>query len=240
MTSNAARVGQPTPLLSLVTAEVERALTLSADAKAAERSADAPAPSLELEADRLLARIPKRFAKATVREYRTASDAQTVARTVVADWIRHAGDEIPPMLALVGETGVGKSHLLYAAARALIGQGMRPYVRGWYELADALRYGGRSAYGPGLLEPQEIRAQLHEATVVLLDEVRPTAGTAFDDTELAKAACAWYDRAIPVLITSNVMPLADVMGPPAASRFTQLLVTGPDFRQTEPPAEGAP
>jgi hypothetical protein len=34
-----------------------------------------------------------------------------------------------------------------------------------------------------------------------------------------------------MLITTNVSPLADVMGPPAASRFTQVTVDGPDRRQ---------
>ena len=34
-----------------------------------------------------------------------------------------------------------------------------------------------------------------------------------------------------VLVTSNVKPLADVMGPAAESRFTQVEIIGPDRRQ---------
>lgn len=232
MTTSPDRTGQPTRLLSLVHAEVERVVTLTPDAKAAERAADQEVPA-DLDAERSLERIPRRYRKATVRKYECLTEAQARAQAAVVEWIQRSADELPPMLALVGQTGVGKTHLLYAAARALIKQGVRPYVRPWYELADALRYGGRSAYGPAMLEAHEIRAQLHEAQAVLLDEVRFTAGTAFDDTELAKAACAWYDQAIPVLITSNTTPLSAVMGPPAASRFVELLVTGPDYRQLE-------
>jgi hypothetical protein len=77
-----------------------------------------------------------------------------------------------------------------------------------------------------------VRDQLWAQPIVVLDEVRATASTAFDDTELAKFACHAYDADIPTLITTNVSPLDQVMGPPAASRFTQVIIEGPDWRQS--------
>jgi chloramphenicol O-acetyltransferase len=81
------------------------------------------------------------------------------------------------------------------------------------------------------MEAYEVRALLWKQKVVLIDEVRPTASTAFDDTELAKWMCHAYDAKYAVFITTNVNPLADVLGPPAASRFTQIVIDGPDRRQ---------
>ena len=75
--------------------------------------------------------------------------------------------------------------------------------------------------------------------MVLLDEVRPTSATSFDDTELVKLAALAYDERVAVLLTTNVNPLADVMGPAAASRFVQVVVSGPDHRQ-QPPSARAP
>ena len=138
------------------------------------------------------------------------------------------------MLGLIGKQGTGKSHLLYAAALELLAakpadprevmlSGWRaPFIGQWYRLADRLRYSDDS---------QGIRERLWSSPVVLLDEVRPTSGTNFDDTELAKFACNAYDEMTPVLLTSNVSPLAEVMGDAAASRFTQVHIDGRDARQ---------
>lgn len=183
-----------------------------------------------------LNRLPKRFRKATFDNYEPETDSQRTALDTVRRWVDFTLKGKPAMLALIGSTGAGKSHLLYAAAHALVDAGQHFYARPWYQLADELRYGGRSAYLPPAtgqpLEPREVREQLWEATVVLIDEVRLTAGTAFDDTELAKYACHAYDAMLSVFVTSNVKPLADVMGPAAASRFTQVEIVGPDRRQT--------
>lgn len=144
------------------------------------------------------------------------------------------------MLALIGKQGTGKSHLLYGAVRELelsrpedekevIESGWKPpYVQPWYRLADQLRYGdGR---GDSHQRIQEVRNRLWAARIVLIDEVRPTSGTNFDDTELAKYACHAYDHEIPVMLTTNVNPLEAVMGDAAASRFRTVVIDGPDWR----------
>jgi energy-coupling factor transporter ATP-binding protein EcfA2 len=188
--------------------------------------------------------IPPRFRAATFANFETRHPSQRAALTAVEAWLLRLDDG--PMLALVGKQGAGKSHLLYSAARHLIERvdGMDPkdrmragakypFVAPWYSLSDDLRYGRseQTEAGSRQRDPAEIRANWWGRKVVLLDEVRATSGTAFDDTELAKFACHAYDQRIAVLITTNVNPLADVMGPAAASRFRQVVVDGPDARQ---------
>jgi chromosomal replication initiation ATPase DnaA len=176
--------------------------------------------------------VPPRFREATFASFEPATESQKVARIATRTFCDRASKGEPTMLALIGKQGTGKSHLLYAAALALLTRNHRVYARPWYRLADELRYGGKSAFTTEHThEPAQVREQLWAQPIVLLDEVRPTASTAFDDTELAKFACHAYDANLAVIITTNVNPLSDVMGPAAASRFTQVLIDGPDRRQ---------
>lgn len=188
--------------------------------------------------------IPKRFAHATFDNYETHTASQRHARDAVQAWL--ANLENGPMLALIGLQGTGKSHLLYSATRQLCAacdamdpkeraqrRIVYPFAAPWYTLADSLRYGDsiQTEGGGRQRDGHEVRAALWGRSVVLLDEVRRTSGTEFDDSELAKFACHAYDNRIAVLITTNVSPLEQVMGPAAASRFAQVTVVGPDARQ---------
>jgi chromosomal replication initiation ATPase DnaA len=180
--------------------------------------------------------IPERFHAATFTNYVTKTASQRTALRAVQSWVGYAEKGQPAMLALIGVQGTGKSHLLYAALSYLIGHGLTGsdlYSRPWYRLADELRYGAAPAATPdaSIEAAAAVRARLWEKRIVFLDEVRATASTAFDDTELAKFACHAYDKNLAVLISTNVSPLADVMGPAAASRFTQVTIDGPDARQ---------
>lgn len=179
--------------------------------------------------------VPKRFTNVTLETYVAETESERYALRAVRRWVElvDAGDG--PMLAIIGPQGTGKSHLLYGAYRAVAGP-RAPSCFSWYRLADELRYGGTNPYNRAHLEAHEVRDRLWGAKVIMLDEVRPTANTNFDDTELAKVTCHCYDAEIPMLLTSNVSPLSDVLGGPAASRFTQIVVTGRDRRQT--PAHG--
>lgn len=185
--------------------------------------------------------IPARFRAALLAKFRdslaeidgTAVRAsQQVAFDAVTDWCRRVTSGEPAMLALVGATGVGKSHLLYAAVHALYRRNVRVYVQPWYRLADALRYGGTSAWNGHTLEAPAVRAEVMGERVICLDDVRPTSGTAFDDTELGKIVLDAWDRESAMLITTNCSPLTAVLSPPLASRFVQVTVTGPDRRHS--------
>lgn len=176
--------------------------------------------------------VPERFRDVRLDTYVAETDAERQALRTVRRWVDLVAGGTGPMLALIGPQGTGKSHLLYGAAWALHARQVRVACRSWYRLADELRYGGCNPYNGAPLEAHQVRENLWASPVLLLDEVRPTAGTAFDDTELAKLACHTYDQQVPVLLTTNISPLAAVLGPAAASRFTQIVLTGRDRRQT--------
>jgi chromosomal replication initiation ATPase DnaA len=175
--------------------------------------------------------VPKRFTDVRLETYLAETETERYALRAVKRWVELVAQGEPPMLALVGPQGTGKSHLLYGAAWALHAVGRRCSCFPWYRLADELRYGGASPYNGAPLEAHEFRSMLWGSKAILLDEVRPTAGTSFDDTELAKLACHCYDSHLPVLLTTNVSPLADVLGPAATSRYSQVVLTGRDRRQ---------
>lgn len=189
-------------------------------------------------------RIPPRFERATFENFVPKTESQRNAERAVREWI--AKRKWGAMLALIGSQGTGKSHLIYSAvkvidaeleamdAKARVGQS-QPFVAPWYALADELRYGKSEIAESGnrFVEPQAIRARLWERRIVILDEVRKTSGTEFDDTELAKFACHAYDNRIAVLLSTNTNPLSDVLGAAAASRFNQIVIDGPDARQEE-------
>jgi energy-coupling factor transporter ATP-binding protein EcfA2 len=176
--------------------------------------------------------VPARFAAVTFDSYQPSTPSQYAALKAARFWTERALAGDGCMLALIGPQGTGKSHLLYAAANVLLDAGTRLYARPWYRLADELRYGGAHPITAREMDTADVRRSLWTQKIVLLDEVRATASTAFDDTELTKFACHFYDSRYPMFLTSNVNPLADVMGAPAASRFTQVVIDGKDWRQS--------
>lgn len=163
-------------------------------------------------------RIPDRFLNARFKNFRRENPAQEAGYQAAADFCMKVAENTPSMLALIGPPGVGKSHLLYSAAHVLYHRGLTVYANPWYKLADELRWGR-----PGW-EARDVLDELYQQKIVLIDEVRPTANTAFDDTALAKFACHAYDNNVSVIITTNVNPLDLVMGPAAADRFTKIII----------------
>lgn len=174
-------------------------------------------------------RIPERFRSATLESYEPKNESQRTAKSAVGRWLRSGG-----MLALVGPTGTGKSHLLWAAVRSLyeLGQHAGMVVRPWYRLADELRYGRVDTAEAGSVERSSayIRDSVFGAKRLVIDEVRPTSGTSFDADELMKIAANAYDNMQHVLLTTNTNPLNELMGAPAASRFAYVVLVGPDGR----------
>lgn len=176
--------------------------------------------------------VADKFLTADFDTYTPKSPSQLEALTWTKAFCKEIAAGKAPMLALIGSTGTGKSHLLYSAARLLHATGNRVFTRPWYLLADHLRYGGPSPFGARRMESHELRDAIMAEPIFMIDEVRPTAGTDFDDTELAKIVCRAWDHRGAMLITTNVSPLEKVLGPAVASRFTQITIIGPDHRQS--------
>lgn len=182
--------------------------------------------------------IPPRFRSVSLASFVPITAAQSEARAAVEAWLENL--QSGAMLALIGKQGTGKSHLFYSAARLLLERwesngkaGSIPLITSWYRFADELRYGRVVKYegSSRQMEANEVRDDMWGRRIVMIDEVRPTSGTQFDDTELARFACHAYDNRIAVLITTNWNPLSGVMGEAAASRFAPVVIDGPDARQ---------
>jgi hypothetical protein len=78
-----------------------------------------------------------------------------------------------PMLALIGSTGTGKSHLLYSAAKALHALGTASSVgRGIYS-PTICATAARACSIPNRLEPEQLREAVMKEPIIMIDEVRP-------------------------------------------------------------------
>lgn len=183
-------------------------------------------------------RIPRKFTGRRLTDYVPRTPSQKVALKAVRRFCDLAAEGQGVMLALIGPEGTGKSHLLYGAAHELYRRGLRVYARPWYLLADELRYGRHvepyEADGQiesVHLEPWQVRAELWRHRIVLIDEVEWTAGSDLDYRELKKFACHAYDNELAVMITTNWNPLKDIIGAPAADRFTEIVINGPSGRK---------
>lgn len=170
-----------------------------------------------------------------MRAGREHAKSLALALSAAERWTKAAIERRPAMLAIVGPPGNGKSHLLYAAAHALTEARVEAWCRPWYRLADELRFGGalpwrRHDDAAPRLDGYVLRDRMFESRVILLDEVRGTSGTDFDGNELAKLASHAYDEGAALLITTNVHPLAAIMGPAPADRFAVVQITAPSQR----------
>jgi chromosomal replication initiation ATPase DnaA len=180
--------------------------------------------------------IPRRFAMATVHDYQPRTPSQKLAKQAVVAWIKAAAEQKGVMLALVGPTGTGKSHLLYAAAKAVYElTGKRVVAGSWMSwFSDAIRYGGaHPIFQQQAVEGWEVRHVLTRAPTLLIDEIDQSAATEFDHTEIKKLAGVFYDDERPLFLTTNVSPLDVLVGPAVASRFEILTLDGPDHRKAK-------
>jgi chromosomal replication initiation ATPase DnaA len=175
--------------------------------------------------------VPDGMLDARFANFRIENRSHQLAYDLAVEWVRAVVAGERRRIALIGPTGVGKSHLLYSALwRLFEDHHIRAYSRPWaYELADALRQ-GRSVPGRDDVPAHAVRRELYAERVVMIDEIRFTANTAFDSTELVKFATHASDNRVAVFLTSNANPLSQVMGPESADRFEILVMNGPSMR----------
>lgn len=178
--------------------------------------------------------LPPRHRDDTLESFRPLTASQATALEATRDWVASVIAGEGGALALIGGVGCGKSHLLYAAVRAVNEAGIHAAAGGWYDLADVLRqakFGGAEDY----TEARRLRDRYLAAKALAIDEIRPTSGTDYDTTELSQLMTRAYRERQGVLVTSNYADdrLARIIGLAAASRLTQVTVVGPDLRQPE-------
>lgn len=178
--------------------------------------------------------LPPRHRSDTLESFEPRTPSQADALQATRDWIESVKDGEGGALALIGGVGTGKSHLLYAAIRALNEAGLHAAAGGWYDLADMLR---QAKYGheEDVTQARLQKARILGAAALGIDEIRPTSGTEYDTTELSQLMTRAYRERQGVIVTSNYADekLARIIGLAAASRLTQVVVTGPDLRQPE-------
>lgn len=224
----APRVGSPTPLRTMVTEAVARIDAMPAAERTAARIEAPPLPERR-EAWPL---TPGRFVSTRFDTYEPETDSERLALRAAQRFAGRAAAGEGAMLALLGTTGSGKSHLLYSVAAELRALGVGYYSRPWYRLADELRYGGESPFGGASEEADGCRRLLWRSRrVILLDEVDHTSGTEFDGLEMKKLAHHAWDNQLALMLTSPLAKLADLMGVQAASRFVAVTIEGRDRRQ---------
>lgn len=177
---------------------------------------------VQLEGKRTIPNVPKKFLNVRFSTSEDRGPQWRRAKAAVEMWINDVVAGRAPMLALVGPTGTGKSHLFYCAAWKLwLEHETFPAIFRWYEVVDELR---------DLETARKTRQRMREAKILMLDECRPTSGTDFDAVELAKISFAAYDNEQPVLLTCNWGSLAELAGEPAADRYTVVTLTGSSAR----------
>lgn len=199
-----------------------------------------PEPTPEIPRVFVAPDVPRRFVGVTLDSFRADYSGYefeqqlSAARSVTEAWVKLAQAGKPACVALVGSQGNGKSTLLWGAVDSLSKAGVRCYARSWYRLADELRYGGPTPWmAKANKEPYELRQLLQDAPAVAIDEACATAGTQFDESELGKIVKNAWDNRQALIITTNVVPLANLMGDAAADRFTIVQLTAPSGRNRE-------
>lgn len=178
--------------------------------------------------------IPPRHRDDTLESFQPLTDSQADALRATRDWVASVQAGEGGALALIGSVGSGKSHLLYAAVRALNEAGIHAAAGGWYDLADLLRQ-AKYGHDEDVTEARLRKARLLGAAALGIDEIRPTSGTDYDTTELSQLMTRAYRERQGVIVTSNYADekLARIVGLAASSRLTQVVVKGPDLRKPE-------
>jgi DNA replication protein DnaC len=178
--------------------------------------------------------IRERHLHDTLHNYEPVTPSQRAALDATRAWVESVKQKQGGALALVGGVGTGKSHLLYAAVRALNEADINCAASRWYDLANLFKkakFAGSDDYEGAVM----LRDRFLNAKAFGIDEIRPTSGTDYDVTELAHLMTGAYERMQGVIVTSNYADenLTKIIGMAATSRLTSVVIEGPDMRQQD-------
>lgn len=184
------------------------------------------------------AQLPGRYAHKTFETYTPLNHFQgrawAAARQFVAEFTPGQ-----PGLMFYGEPGVGKTHLMVAALRALVvSQGVRVrFVEFVHLLADL-----RAGFNTGK-NPNDLMAPLAEVPVLAVDELGKGRGTEWSLGVLDELISKRYNAGRTTLFTTNYYPknkegrpaLVDRVGERIYSRLQEMCalhrVAGDDYRR---------
>lgn len=140
-----------------------------------------------------LAAVDRRFAGVSFEGYRCPpGDAE--AKRLVVEWKPRRG------LYLYGRPGCGKSHLAFAAAKALIAAGHRVFASEWTDLLHRLKatFDGRSNE-----TTTDVLTAIERADVVLIDDLMTGKPTEWAVEQCWSVVQSRYQAEAPLLVTSN-------------------------------------
>lgn len=181
-----------------------------------------PTPEQQRRGSLIARYIPPSLVHATMENYHAVVQDQKRMIQLTHRFIDRCKNPDPsrdaPFLLFCGKGGSGKSHLLSAACRALIDSGIHAAQWLWSDLADILR----AATLDGDQRYKTMRDWLYAAQVVILDELRPTSASSYDERTLSNLIIRCGRERIPVLASANypVGELSALFDPAILSRLT--------------------
>lgn len=189
------------------------------------------------------------------RHYVPQNASQARARAVAAWFVDETLAGRAPLVVFIGPTGVGKSHLMYAALVRLAYAGVDSFGLCWLtELADLLR----ERTDPALRLDEKRAAHVHGRIAAMkkagaggLDEIRGTSSTDFDTQEISKLVMAAHDRSAGLILTTQLSratdhaplrgmndvdaathsALTNLIGAGAMGRLRPAVMDGPNYRK---------
>lgn len=176
--------------------------------------------------DAFAAHVPKRY-----------REAVTDRRDIIA-WARQYADdrERCPSLLLTGPTGTGKTHLAYAAVRAVAETGTAAYAWRSSNCADLYASLRQRSYS----EAENELAKYFRIPLLFLDDLGAANLTGWTEEVTYRLINRRYEDCAPVIFTTNTAPtdFSEVFGARTASRViemtTRIGILGEDRRLRRP------
>ncbi|NPV90294.1 MAG: ATP-binding protein [Firmicutes bacterium] len=185
----------------------------------------------------------KRYEGMTLKNFKPRNPHQKKALQGVADYVKNY-DRIKGMksnsVLLVGDVGVGKTHLLVGAARALIDKGVPVVFASTVELIENLREAELNKTNPEY-DGESIHTQvetLSRAEVVFFDDIGKEKISEWVQVQYYRIINRRYLAMLPTLFSTNLgkEELKQAVGETVASRMAEMsagriyVVLGEDIR----------
>jgi len=171
----------------------------------------------------------KRFEAMKLNNYQPQNGYQKAALEGLLDYVRcfeKIRNQRYNSVLLIGEAGVGKTHLLVGAGKALVEKGYKVIFVNTVELIESLREAELNKTNP-LYDGESIRSQieaLSNAEVVIFDDVGKEKVTEWVQVQYYRLINRRYVAMLPTLFSSNldIKELSQEIGSTVASRMVEM------------------